>query len=231
MIDVAASVGKDPLPESFRIGPDHLQEALDKQGVDIDPLDVVLVRTGTGGVWLKGDGVGANEKEIEGPDLAGITVEGAKWLVEKKGALAIGTDTSAVEVASAQGSARRRHQLQPGPRLPARATGRPHPGIPEPGGPGEGQGLQVRLHPGCKQDPGRLSRHGAPFCRDRLRAGFSSRLEKPLAGAALQLAEPVAEILGQRLRRRPDCRGRKGAIVRSVRPGREATPQAANLAP
>ena len=49
-------------------------------------------------MWLKGDGVGANEKEIEGPDLAGITVEGAKWLVEKKGALAIGTDTSAVEV-------------------------------------------------------------------------------------------------------------------------------------
>ncbi len=49
-------------------------------------------------MWLKGDGVGANEKEIEGPDLAGITVEGAKWLVEEKGALAIGTDTSAVEV-------------------------------------------------------------------------------------------------------------------------------------
>jgi hypothetical protein len=48
MIDVAASVGKDPLPESFGIGPDHLKEALDKQGVDIDPLDVVLVRTGRG---------------------------------------------------------------------------------------------------------------------------------------------------------------------------------------
>src|SRR5215218_6494190 len=47
MIDVAASVGKDPLPESFGIGPNHLKEALDKQGVDIDPLDVVLVRTGT----------------------------------------------------------------------------------------------------------------------------------------------------------------------------------------
>jgi hypothetical protein len=47
MIDVAGSVGEDPLPESFGIGPDRLQEALDKQGVDIDPLDVVLVRTGT----------------------------------------------------------------------------------------------------------------------------------------------------------------------------------------
>jgi len=96
MIDVAASVGKDPLPESFGIGPDHLEEALDKQGVDI--LDVVLVRTGTGGVWLKGDGVGANEEEIAGPDLAGLTLSAVKWLVEEKGALAIGSDTSAVEV-------------------------------------------------------------------------------------------------------------------------------------
>jgi kynurenine formamidase len=85
MIDVAASVGKDPLPESFGIGSDHLKEALDKQGVDIDPLDVVLVRTGTGGVWLDGSGVGANNSEVEGPDLAGLTVSGAKWLVEEKG--------------------------------------------------------------------------------------------------------------------------------------------------
>jgi kynurenine formamidase len=98
MIDVAASVGKDPLPESFGIGPDHLKEALDKQGVDIDPLDVVLVRTGTGGVWLKGDGVGANEEDIAGPDLAGLTLSGVKWLVEEKGALALGSDTSALEV-------------------------------------------------------------------------------------------------------------------------------------
>ena len=52
--------------------------------MDIDPLDVVLVRTGTGGVWLDGSGVGANNAEVEGPDLAGLTVEGAKWLVEEK---------------------------------------------------------------------------------------------------------------------------------------------------
>ena len=98
MIDVAASEGKDPLPESFAIGPDQLQKALDKQGVDIDPLDVVLVRTGTGGVWLDGSGVGANEDEIAKPDSAGLTVSGAKWLVEEKGALAVGADTSGIEV-------------------------------------------------------------------------------------------------------------------------------------
>ena len=98
MIDVAASEGQDPLPKSFGIGPDRLQAALDKQGVDIDPLDVVLVRTGTAGVWMKGDGVGANHAELEGPDSAGLTVSGAKWLVEEKGALAVGTDTSGIEV-------------------------------------------------------------------------------------------------------------------------------------
>ncbi len=98
MIDMAASEGQDPLPESFGIGPDRLQRALDKQGVDIDLLNVVLVRTGTGGVWLKGSGVGANHDESAKPHSAGLTVSGVKWLVEEKGALAIGTETSGIEV-------------------------------------------------------------------------------------------------------------------------------------
>jgi kynurenine formamidase len=98
MIDVAKSAGEDPLPESYAIGPDRLQKALDEQGVDIDPLDVVLVRTGTAGVWMKGNGVGANEEAMAKHDTAGLTVSGAKWLVEEKGALAVGTDTSGVEV-------------------------------------------------------------------------------------------------------------------------------------
>ena len=66
--------------------------------MDVDPLDVVLVRTGTAGVWMKGDGVGANEEEMAKVDTAGLTVSAAKWLVEEKGALAVGTDTSGVEV-------------------------------------------------------------------------------------------------------------------------------------
>ncbi|CAA9426821.1 MAG: hypothetical protein AVDCRST_MAG78-1405 [uncultured Rubrobacteraceae bacterium] len=97
MIDVARSVGEDPLSEGYAIGQEELETALDEQGVDIDPLDVVLVRTGTGGVWQRGDGVGSNHAEIQGPDTAGLTVSGARWLVEEKGALAVGTDTSAVE--------------------------------------------------------------------------------------------------------------------------------------
>lgn len=98
MIDVADHLGMDPLPAHFAIGPDLLQDALARQGVDIDVLDVVLIRTGTGGVWLRGDGVGANQSEIAGPDSAGITVAAARWLVEEKGALAVGADTSGIEV-------------------------------------------------------------------------------------------------------------------------------------
>jgi kynurenine formamidase len=98
VIDVPGHLGMDALPAHFAIGPDLLQETLRAQGVDIDVLDIVLIRTGTGGVWLKGEGVGANQTEVAGPDSAGITVAAAKWLVEQKGALAIGTDTSGIEV-------------------------------------------------------------------------------------------------------------------------------------
>ena len=98
MIDVAGHVGQDPLPAGFAIGPDLLQAALARQGVDIEPLDVVLIRTGTAGVWLRGGGVGANQDEIRGPDSAGINVAAARWLVEQKGALMIGADTSGLEV-------------------------------------------------------------------------------------------------------------------------------------
>jgi kynurenine formamidase len=46
----------------------------------------------------KRGGVGANNDEVAKPDTAGLTVSAAKWLVEEKGALAIGTDTSGIEV-------------------------------------------------------------------------------------------------------------------------------------
>jgi kynurenine formamidase len=98
LIDVAGHLGRQTLPRNYAIGPDLLRAALRRQRVDIDPLDVVLIRTGTAGVWLRGDGVGANTEELEAVDSAGITVSAARWLVEEKGALMVGSDTSAVEV-------------------------------------------------------------------------------------------------------------------------------------
>jgi Putative cyclase len=76
-----------------------LQQALKRQNVDVEPLDVVLIRTGTAGVWMKGDGVGANQADVARHDSAGISLAAARWLVEEKGALMIGSDTSGLEVA------------------------------------------------------------------------------------------------------------------------------------
>jgi hypothetical protein len=99
MIDVARFVGQDPLPSNFVITPQILQGALASQGVDIDVLDVVLIRTGTAAVWLQGDGVGANQADVARHDSAGINLAAARWLVAEKGALALGSDTSGLEVA------------------------------------------------------------------------------------------------------------------------------------
>jgi kynurenine formamidase len=98
LLDVAAHVGQDPLPTGYAIEPDLIQAVLSAQGVEIDPLDVVLIRTGTGGVYLRGDGVGANHDEIAAADTAGISVASARYLVEERGALMIGSDTTGLEV-------------------------------------------------------------------------------------------------------------------------------------
>ena len=123
MIDVAGHLGRQTLPGHFAIGPDLLRAALRRQQVDIDPLDVVLIRTGTAGVWLRGDGVGANNDEVEAVDSAGITVSAARWLVEDKGALMIGSDTSALEVTRHPSSYRTARASTPSTSTCSRARG------------------------------------------------------------------------------------------------------------
>lgn len=88
LIDVAAAQGVDVLPDSFGIGEDELQEALDRQGTQVRPGDVVLIRTGRMTVW---------------PDLTrylaaepGLNREGAKFLA-KAGAIIVGGDNIALE--------------------------------------------------------------------------------------------------------------------------------------
>jgi hypothetical protein len=129
MIDVARSVGQDPLPESYAIGQEEMETALDEQGVDIDQLDVVLVRTGTGGVGDTGAGQGRDHGL--GSTLAGRG-EGSPGRryrhLGRRGA-------------PAKRTARRRNELQPRPRLPSGAPGRAHPGVPEPRRPGLRRGL------------------------------------------------------------------------------------------
>ena len=44
----------------------------------------VSIRTGTAAVWMRGDGVGANQEEVARHDSAGISLAAARWLVEGK---------------------------------------------------------------------------------------------------------------------------------------------------
>ena len=97
LIDVATWKGVDALPANFPIGPKELQSALARQNEDVKPGDIVLIRTGTLRYWGE---TGADHAKIAAHDSAGLTLAGARWLVEEKGAVFIGSDTSGLEVGS-----------------------------------------------------------------------------------------------------------------------------------
>ena len=95
LIDVAGWKGVDALPANFPIGPAELQATLAAQKTDVQPGDIVLIRTGTLRYWGQS---GSDHAKIAQHDSAGLTLEGAKWLVEEKGAVMLGADTSGLEV-------------------------------------------------------------------------------------------------------------------------------------
>ena len=98
LIDVAGNQGVEALAGGTAIGPKDLKAALEKQGTEIEPGDAVFVRTGTLRYW--GEAGGDHEK-LRAHDSAGINLEAAKWLVEEKGAIMVGSDTSGLEVGPA----------------------------------------------------------------------------------------------------------------------------------
>ncbi|UEM25273.1 cyclase family protein (plasmid) [Skermanella mucosa] len=95
MIDVAGYKNVDALPSNYEITVEDLQAALARQQVDVTPGTVVLVRTGTARYWGAN---GSDHDKISQHDTAGLGMKAAKWLVEQKGAIALGTDTSGLEV-------------------------------------------------------------------------------------------------------------------------------------
>jgi kynurenine formamidase len=95
LIDVAGWKGVEALPANFAIGPAELQGALAAQKTAVEPGDVVLIRTGTLRHW---GATGADHAKIGAHDSAGLTLAGARWLVEQKGAAFLGADTSGLEV-------------------------------------------------------------------------------------------------------------------------------------
>jgi kynurenine formamidase len=97
LIDVAGWKGVDALPANFPITSKELRGALDAQKMDVTPGDIVMIRTGTLRYWGEN---GSDHAKIAAHDSAGLTLEGAKWLVEQKGAVLVGSDTSGVECGS-----------------------------------------------------------------------------------------------------------------------------------
>lgn len=98
LIDVAGYEDVACLGSGFAISPELLQAALEAQGTEIAPGEAVFVPTGSLSSW--GDG-GRDRSMLEVADTAGITLASARWLVEEKGAILIGSDTSALEVTPA----------------------------------------------------------------------------------------------------------------------------------
>lgn len=95
LLDIAGQEGQSTLASDFAIRPEHLDRALERQGVNIGPGDVVLLRTGWGALWE--DPVryiaGGRGPDVKGP---GPEREGAEWL-SSRGVFAAGSDTVAFE--------------------------------------------------------------------------------------------------------------------------------------
>lgn len=89
LLDVAAALELEELPDSHRIEPTDLEATCRRQGVEVGLGDVVLVRTGRMRRWPDPEGFLAPEP--------GLTVAGAAYLAEA-GAIVVGADNVALEV-------------------------------------------------------------------------------------------------------------------------------------
>ena len=98
LIDVAGFTGERTLPPHYKITVADLQMSLARQQTALRPGDVVMVRTGAIQFWQD-----LQDRELlAAHDSAGLSLEGAKWLVEQHGAMMIGTDTSGLEYVPAE---------------------------------------------------------------------------------------------------------------------------------
>jgi kynurenine formamidase len=94
LIDVAGLRKVEALPAHYRITVEDLKAALERQKTTLRPGDTVLIRTGTLRYWGKD---GGDHDKLREHDSAGIDLAAARWLVEQKGAILLGSDTSGLE--------------------------------------------------------------------------------------------------------------------------------------
>jgi kynurenine formamidase len=90
LIDVAGFKGVAMLDDTYEITRGDLVAALERQGTEIHPGDVVLVHTGWGELWLK-------DNAAFGADAPGIGLAAAQYLADRE-VVIVGADTWSVEV-------------------------------------------------------------------------------------------------------------------------------------
>lgn len=89
LIDVAAAKGVEQLPDSYGITVEDLQTALARQGIQLAPGDVALIRGGRMHAWPDDEGYVL--------DQPGLTLPAARWLAEDQQVMAIGGDNLSLE--------------------------------------------------------------------------------------------------------------------------------------
>ncbi len=89
LLDVCALRGNDRLPAGYAITPDELTSCLEKSKLQLQPGDVVLIRTGHGKLWMK-------DNPAYGAGEPGLGLAAAKFLTNHKVVL-IGADTWGIE--------------------------------------------------------------------------------------------------------------------------------------
>src|SRR5262249_43955085 len=90
LIDVAAAKGLPQLPDNYRISRKDLREALDWEGVKLEKGDVALVRTGRMRDY--------DNAKVYMANSPGLSLDGAKFLVEDGGAMVVGADNLSLEI-------------------------------------------------------------------------------------------------------------------------------------
>lgn len=88
LLDVAAMKGVDVLEPGHVVTDTDLEECCDRQGVEVSPGSVALVRTGNARFW------GDQERYLDGPGMDGAA---SRWLADR-GVVAVGADNMAWDV-------------------------------------------------------------------------------------------------------------------------------------
>ncbi|MDQ3925083.1 MAG: cyclase family protein [Actinomycetota bacterium] len=90
VLDIAGLAGEEMLEGGFNITPDHLESACERQGVEVQAGDAVLLHTGWAALWMED-----NERfEAQEP---GLGWDGAHWLTDRRVSV-LGADNWALEV-------------------------------------------------------------------------------------------------------------------------------------